>query len=103
ASPTAGGGGPVARAGISCAYSVAPANDQIRTAGGTDSVALTTASGCAWTATSNAPWITITPPTSGTGSSTITFVVAANTGAARTGALTVGGQTFTVTQGGARR
>jgi hypothetical protein len=40
----------------------------------------------------------VTAGASGTGNGTVSFTVAANTGAARSGTLTIGGQTFTVTQ-----
>jgi hypothetical protein len=42
----------------------------------------------------------VTSGTSGTGNGTVTFEAAANRGGDRTGTLTVGGQTFTVTQRG---
>ena len=42
--------------------------------------------------------VPITPPTSGSGSATINYSVAANSGEQRVGSITVGGQTFTVTQ-----
>ena len=52
-----------------------------------------------WTATSNAAWLTITSGASGTGNGTVTYNVAANTtSSSRTGTLTIGGQSFTVTQ-----
>ena len=51
---------------------------------------------------SNVPWITITGGSSGTGNGTVSYTVAANPEAsARTGTLTIAGQTFTVTQAGA--
>ena len=55
--------------------------------------------GCGWTATSDAPWITLTGPTSGTGGGGIAFTVAALTGAARSGTVSVAGVDITVTQG----
>ena len=55
---------------------------------------------CAWTATSNAPWLTIAAGASGTGSGPVSYNVGANTGTARTGTLTIAGQTFTVNQAG---
>jgi len=57
-------------------------------------------SSCTWTANVNAntPWLTITSGTSGTGSGTVTYSIAANSGAARTGYIIIAGQTFTVTQ-----
>lgn len=84
-----------------CTYSISPTSQTFTSAANTGSVAVTaSASSCAWSATSSVSWAAITSA-SGLGSSTVTFSVAANTGAARTGYLTVAGQTFTVTQSGA--
>lgn len=62
--------------------------------GGTFPVAVTTtpATGCAWTAASNATWIHVPTGAAGSGSGTFTFVVDANTGAARSGTLTAAGE-----------
>jgi uncharacterized protein (TIGR03437 family) len=82
-----------------CTYSIAPTSAQISAAGGSGTVAVTTASGCSWTATSSAAWLTITSGASGTGNGTVTYSVAANSAtASRTATLAVAGQTFTVTQ-----
>ena len=62
---------------------------------------MSSASGCSWTAASNASWITVTSGSSGSGNGTVGYSVAANTGAARTGTLTVAGSTFTVSQAAA--
>ncbi|MGV8059392.1 MAG: BACON domain-containing protein [Smithellaceae bacterium] len=63
-------------------------------------VSVTTASTtCTWKANSYSSWITVTnDDVSMTGSGTVMYSVAANTGAARTGTITIGGQLFTVTQ-----
>ena len=61
-------------------------------------VAVTAGTGCAWTSTSHAFWLTITSGASGTGNGTVGFNVATNTATSRTGTLTIAGQTFTVTQ-----
>ncbi len=45
-----------------------------------------------------AGWIALVSGASGNGAGAVTFSVAANTGTARTGTLTIAGQTFTVTQ-----
>ena len=58
------------------------------------------ATGCAWTAKSNAAWITVASGASGSGNGSVGYSVAANTGAARSGTLTVSGQTFTINQSG---
>ncbi len=83
---------------VSCAYAINPLSASISNAGGTGSIAVSTTSGCQWTAVSNASFITVTSGASGTGSGTVNYSVAANTGAARSGTLTVAGQTFTVNQ-----
>jgi hypothetical protein len=70
-------------------------------AGGTGSVPVTAGSGCAWTATSSAAFVTISAGASGAGNGTISFTVAANAGAARTATLTVAGTAFTISQSAA--
>lgn len=82
-----------------CSYTIAPTSQDFANSGGPGGpVTVTTQSGCAWTAASNASWITVTSGASGTGSGAVAFTVAANTGGARTGTLTIAGSTFTVTQ-----
>ena len=55
-------------------------------------------SSCAWSTTSQAAWLTFVPPGTGTGDGAVTVQVAANTGPARTGTMTIAEQTFTVNQ-----
>ena len=83
-----------------CTYSIDPTSADFSASGGTGSVDVTTQSGCAWTATSNDSWIHITSGSSGTGSGTVNYSVDENTGSARTGTMTIAGQTFTVNQAG---
>jgi hypothetical protein len=53
---------------------------------------------CSWTASSNATsWLTVGSG-SGTGTTAVSYSYAANTGPARTGVITLGGRTHTVTQ-----
>jgi hypothetical protein len=84
-----------------CAYTISPTSASFAAAGGTGTVSITTAAGCAWTATSNTPFALIVGGAAGAGSSAISYTVSANTGAARSGTLTIAGQTFTVTQSAA--
>lgn len=93
-SATLGGGG-------ACTYSISPASQSFGAAGGTGSVGVTAGAGCNWTAASNDAWITITGGASGTGNGTVNYSVAPNTGSARTGTMTIAGQTFTVSQSAA--
>ena len=81
-----------------CTYALNPVTQGMPATGGGGSVLLTTA--CAWTATMSVPWITVALP-SGTGSATIAFVVAVNTGAARSGTISIGTATSTITQAAA--
>ena len=82
-----------------CAYTLNPASAPAPAAGAAGSTfQVQTAAGCTWTAVPNDAWITLTGGASGTGSGTVTYSVAANSGAQRTGTITAGGQTFTVTQ-----
>src|SRR4029453_7616392 len=81
-----------------CSYSVSPTSQSVAAAGNPASTTVTTTSGCAWTAASTVSWITVTAGSSGSGNGTVTYTVAANTSTtARTGTLTVAGQTVTVT------
>jgi hypothetical protein len=69
---------------------------------GSGIVSVTAPSGCPWTASSSAGWITITSGSSGSGNGTVSYSVAANTStSSRTGTMTIAGQTFTVNQSGA--
>jgi len=84
-----------------CTYSLTPASTNAPATALTNSVFMTTGTGCAWTATPNGSWITIASGGSGSGSGTITYVLAANaTSNQRVGTITAGGQTFTITQAG---
>ena len=84
--------------GAACTYTLSPTTASPAAAGGTATVNVTTQSGCAWTASSNASWLTISGAASGTGSATITYATAANSGAARSATLTIGGRALTVNQ-----
>jgi C1A family cysteine protease len=81
-----------------CGYSISPTSKNFPGAGGTGTVTVTPSGNCPWTPVSNAAWITITNPGSGSGNGSFTYSVAKNTGARRTGTITVGGKTHTVTQ-----
>jgi hypothetical protein len=60
---------------------------------------VTAGTGCAWTASSNAAWITITSGASGNGNGSVAFSVTQNTGKKdRTDTLTIAGRTFTIKQ-----
>jgi hypothetical protein len=81
-----------------CSYALSATSLSAAATGATANVTVTAnLSTCGWTAASDSAWVTVSP-TSGTGSGTVGITVAANTGAARTATLTIGGQTYTVSQ-----
>ena len=94
----------VTQAGVSvsaCTSTITPTGQNVAATGGTGTVAVSVQSGCGWTASSQASWITVTSGSTGTGSGSVTFNVAPNTGASRTGSLTIAGRAFSVAQAGA--
>jgi Zn-dependent metalloprotease len=87
--------------GGTCSFSISPTSASFAAAGGTQSVTVTTAAGCNWTAASNSSFITITSGASGSGSGTVSYSVAANTATtSRSGSLTIAGLTHSVSQAG---
>src|SRR4030095_8428540 len=93
----------VTQAGVPCSFAISPTSNPSVVAGGaTGSVTVTAPTGCTWSSTSNAAWITFSGATTGSGNGGINYSVAANSStSSRTGTLTIAGQTFTVTQAGA--
>jgi hypothetical protein len=88
----------LSQAAAACTFGVNPNSGTVVAAGGPLTFQLNTVSGCSWTATSDSTWITITSGASGSASGSISLNVATNTGAARTGAVTAGGQIYRVSQ-----
>ena len=80
-----------------CAYSISPSGMRFSALGGMGSIAVRAEKVCAWTASSNTGWITISSGGSGTGVGKVSYSVSANPGTdPRTGTMTVAGKTFTV-------
>lgn len=80
----------------SCTYSISPSSAAVGASAASGTFSVTATAGCAWSAASNASWLTTSG--SGSGNGTVQYFVAANSGGARTGTITVGGRTFTVSQ-----
>jgi hypothetical protein len=81
-----------------CRYSIDPAFQSVAAAGGSSTVNVHAAAGCAWNATSGAGWLVLNAGASGVGDGHVQFTTAASTGPARSGTITVAGQPFTVNQ-----
>ena len=73
-----------------CSYAIDPTSRTVQAAGETTSVAVTAASGCAWTATTSASWITFPAGASGNGNGSVSLGVAVNSATAqRTGTVAI--------------
>jgi (2Fe-2S) ferredoxin/subtilisin-like proprotein convertase family protein len=86
-----------------CLFSISPTAQAFSSAGGSGNFQITLPTSCGWAVSSNNSFITIDSPPSGVSNTTVNFTVAANTGAARTGLITVtdgvNSRTFQVQQG----
>ena len=90
----------VNQAGQPCSINATPRSVNASSGGltgATISVAATT-SDCPWTATTNASWILLGGGQQGTGSGAVTYTVGVNTGALRTGTLSIGSQLIYINQ-----
>jgi hypothetical protein len=82
-----------------CTYSLSSSGQSVPAAGANGSFTITPGnSQCAWNAVSDVPWVAVTQPSSGTGTGSILYSVAANPGDTRIGHISAGGQTYTITQ-----
>jgi hypothetical protein len=82
----------------SCTFAFSPASASVAATATSGSTSVTTGAGCAWTTTSNASWLTIGSGSATSGTGTLNYTAAANSGPARSGTITVGGVNFTVSQ-----
>jgi hypothetical protein len=84
-----------------CVYTVTPVVDAIAAGGGAGAtITVVAPPGCFWTASSEAPFLSITSAASGAGNGSVSYASAPNAGAARSGTLTIAGQRVTVSQAG---
>ncbi len=86
-------------AGGACNFSLSPMFQTFPASGGGGNITITVQSNCAWRATSNVGWITITSVDIGIGNGSVTFSVATNPGpSGRAGIINIGNQSFKVKQ-----
>ncbi|MGD0501006.1 MAG: M36 family metallopeptidase, partial [Bryobacteraceae bacterium] len=81
-----------------CSYSISPTSLSIPGAGETGTIDVTAPVGCSWSASNSLGWVAITSRASGTGSGSVAYQVAANGATARSGSITVAGQSVSITQ-----
>ena len=81
-----------------CTYRLTPDRQVALSEGDTFEVKVTARPGCAWTAASDASFLSVTSGASGTGRGAVTYSVTANGGTRRSGTLTIGGGAVSVDQ-----
>ncbi len=81
-----------------CVYFLTPLSTSFPVTAANGTVTVNAPSGCTWTASAVDSWLGITQSPAGSGSGTVGFSVAANSGAARTGSLTIAGQNVSISQ-----
>jgi uncharacterized repeat protein (TIGR01451 family) len=83
-----------------CIYTISPTNMAFAASGGSNNVNVTATANCTWQTSSDSFWINVFSGSTGTGNGSFSYSVFPNdTGIPRTGHITVGGQTFTISQG----
>jgi len=88
------------QSGGPCAFLLSFSSQSFGSSGGTGSVNIIASPKCSWSASSSDSWVAITSPSTGSGNGSISFAVASNpTSAPRSTTLTIGGQTFSISQG----
>jgi hypothetical protein len=84
-----------------CSFSASPQSRSFTFAGGAGSFSVNTSGGCTWSASSNAPWVTIVTGGSGTGSAEVRYFVLPNALlAGREAIITVAGASHRISQSG---
>jgi hypothetical protein len=87
------------QAHVSCAYSIFPTSGSFSADGESKSISVTpSSSNCTWTTSESLSWVSVSP-TSGTGSGSVTVSIDSNTGDARSGSVTIAGETYEISQG----
>ena len=88
--------------GPGCTFALTPATASFGAEGGSGAITVAAAAECAWTAATTDPFIRLVTTGSGAGNGTVNYIVSANTGpVARTGRISIGSASFTISQDGA--
>ncbi len=83
---------------LPCTYSISSNSGSFTQSGGTATILVDASrSDCSWTTSNTLSWVSLSL-SSGTGDSTVTITVTSNDGAARTGSVTIAGQTYSISQ-----
>ena len=87
-------------ANSNCTFTISPGSSQVGASGSEVNVNVTASNFCAWTASSQSPFISVTSGNTGAGNGTVKLKVLANAGASRSGTVTIAGKTILVIQDG---
>jgi len=88
-------------AAVSCSYDIAPSSQAFAKDGGAGSFAVTAPAGCAWSASTPDGWISVASSSVADGNGTVQYTVARSSQLeTRTGAISVAGRRFEVSQAG---
>lgn len=89
------------RAPTVCSYELSPGSTEVGNGESRGTFAVSAPSECAWTARSNASWLTVTAGSQGTGNGEVSYTAGRNTDVLdRSAGITVADKTFTVRQSG---
>jgi hypothetical protein len=83
---------------VGCAYSISATAVNVTAQAATTTIQVDAGAGCAWTAASAVPWISIASGATGSGHGAVQIATVGNDGPARAGAITIAGQSVSVTQ-----
>lgn len=93
----------ITQAGATCAYTLTRSSAAVPASGGSIEVGVNSPSeACSWTASTTTSWLSIFSGADGSGG-VVTVAVRPNSGAARSGVVTVAGQSFTIMQAGSQQ
>jgi len=84
-----------------CVYTLSPGGEGFPAAGGTQTINIATLPSCSWSVVGAPNWISFPSPPNGTGSGTLVYKAAGNTGVARTDGMLIGGSVFNLEQASA--
>ena len=85
-----------------CTFNNGATRIQARAAGGTFAINIPAATNCDYFVKSNNGWVTRNTAEVMSGPNTVSITVGSNSGLPRTGTVTIGGQIYTIVQGGSR-
>jgi hypothetical protein len=89
----------VSQAGIgACTYNFSPTSEILAANGGAANISILTAGGCPWSASSSLSWVRVIAGSPGSGVGVVTIQADPNAGGLRSGFITIGGKTFSVSQ-----